>query len=89
MDGHELSAVGRSAIVDGGSRETWRYVTAEAREASPLVVDLAHRIGRGPVTDDPVAITDYVDELRAEARGGLTRAAASQPRPHRPGSTSS
>jgi SAM-dependent methyltransferase len=39
----------------------------EAREACPLLVDLARRLGRrGPVTSDPVAIKDYVDKLRED-----------------------
>ncbi len=66
-DGYDLSPTGRSAILDGGSEETWRYLAMEAREASALAVDLARRLRvRGPVTDDPDAITDYVDKLRAD-----------------------
>jgi hypothetical protein len=66
-EGFYLSPTGRSAIVEGWSREAWRYLAIEAREASPLVVDLARRLDRrGPVTDDAVAITDYVDKLRAD-----------------------
>lgn len=66
-DGYALSAAGRSAVLEGGSRETWRYLAQEAREASPLFVDLARRLDRGgPVTDDPVATTDYVDKLRTD-----------------------
>lgn len=65
-DGYELSSTGRSAILEGGSRETWRYLAQEAREAYPLGFDLVHRLGvRGPVSDDPDAITHYVDKLRA------------------------
>lgn len=65
-DGFELSSTGRSAILDGGSRETWRYLAQEAREAYPLGSDLVHRLGvPGPVSDDPDAITPYVDKLRA------------------------
>jgi len=66
-DGYAVSSTGRSAILEGRSREAWRYLAMEAREASPLAVDLAHRIGRrGPVTDDPAAITGYVDKLRSD-----------------------
>lgn len=66
-DGYGLSSIGRTAILEGGSREGWGYLAMEAREASPLTVDLARRLGRrGPVTDDPVAIGDYVDKLRAD-----------------------
>lgn len=66
-DGYGLSAAGRSAILDGASRQTWRYLAQEAREASPLTVDLARRLGRrGPVTDAVDAVTDYVDKLRAD-----------------------
>lgn len=65
--GYGLSSIGRTSILEGGSREAWRYLAMEAREASPLIVDLAHRLGRrGPVTDDPVAIRDYVDKLRED-----------------------
>ncbi len=67
-DGYDLSSIGRAAILEGGSREGWRYLAMEAREASPLLVDLASRLGRrGPVTDDPVAVKDYVDKLREDA----------------------
>jgi SAM-dependent methyltransferase len=66
-DGYGLSAAGRSAILEGQTREAWRYLAVEARESSPLTVDLARRIGRrGPVTDDPAAVADYVDKLRAD-----------------------
>lgn len=66
-DGYDLSATGRTAIVEGGSRDGWRYLAMEAREYSPLAVDLARRIGSpGPVTDDAMAVTDYVDKLRAD-----------------------
>lgn len=66
-DGYGLSSIGRVAIIEGGSREAWCYLAMEAREASPLTVDLSHRLGRrGPVTDDPVATGDYVDKLRAD-----------------------
>lgn len=65
-DGYRLSATGRSAIVDRWSRASWGYLAREAREAYPLGIDLTHRLSvRGPVTDDPGAITDYVDKLRA------------------------
>ncbi|HEX6844954.1 MAG TPA: methyltransferase [Actinomycetota bacterium] len=66
-DGYGLSAVGRAAILEGQSREAWRYLAVEARESSPLAVDLARRLGvRGPVTDDPAAVTDYMDKLRVD-----------------------
>jgi len=66
-DGFDLSSAGRSVIIAEWSREAWRYLAIEAREASPLVVDLARRLGRrGPVTEDPVATMDYVDKLRAD-----------------------
>jgi SAM-dependent methyltransferase len=65
--GFGLSPAGRSAVLGGASREAWRYLAQEAREAYPLGFDLVHRLGRrGPVTDDPDAITDYVDKLRAD-----------------------
>lgn len=65
-EGYRLSPTGRSAILGGASREAWRYLAQEAREAYPLGIDLVHRLSRrGPVTDDPDAITNYVDKLRA------------------------
>lgn len=64
--GYELSPTGRSAILGGGSRETWRYLAQEAREAYPLGIDLVHRLSlQGPVSDQPDAVTHYVDKLRA------------------------
>lgn len=66
-DGYDLSATGRSAIVESDSEDAWRYLAMEGRESTPLAVDLTHRIGiRGPVTDDAMAVTDYVDKLRAD-----------------------
>jgi SAM-dependent methyltransferase len=66
-DGYDLSSVGRDAIVGSWSPEAWRYLAMEAREHTPLVADLANRLGRrGPVTDDEDATTDYVEKLRAD-----------------------
>ena len=65
-DGFVLSSTGRSAILGGGARETWRYLAQEAREAYPLGLDLVHRLGvLGPVSDEPDAIAHYVDKLRS------------------------
>lgn len=65
-DGFVLSSTGRSTIFGGASRETWRYLAQEAREAYPLGFDLVHRLSvPGPVSDDPDAVTHYVDKLRA------------------------
>jgi demethylspheroidene O-methyltransferase len=66
-EGFDLSPTGRSAVLGGASRDSWRYLAQEAREAYPLGTDLVHRLGRqGAVTEDPDAITDYVDRLRAD-----------------------
>jgi SAM-dependent methyltransferase len=65
--GFELSPVGRTAIVESGSRDTWAYLALEAREHLPLVLQLPSRLGRdGAVTDDADATTDYVEKLRAD-----------------------